>query len=105
MSRGPGKWQRLILEAVEEHGAVWVNSLIPANATRSEHVALLRASMQLTRRGMIDSYRWAAGGINRRRAHTSAHRVGYNPERKEIVYVLNKSQIDTSSTLNHEAES
>jgi hypothetical protein len=56
MSRGPGRWQRAILNAVEEHGAVLVRQLVQAETgsrtpPRAAEVAALRAA-----RTLPDSY-------------------------------------------------
>ena len=52
MSRGPGRWQRLILDAVEGHGAVLVRQLVRAETGtsrpgRAAEVAALRAARRL----------------------------------------------------------
>lgn len=56
MSRGPGRWQRAILAAVEEHGAVLVRQLVRAETgtrtpPRAAEVAALRAARQLCHNG------------------------------------------------------
>jgi len=44
MSRGPGKWQRLILEALDKEGWCIVYDLLPEDSRRSERTALNRAA-------------------------------------------------------------
>lgn len=53
MSRGAGKWQRRVLEALEERPALFVVHLLPERFTRSEYVALLRAVNTLERAGRV----------------------------------------------------
>ena len=57
MSRRPGRWQRLILAAIEEHGPIFLRDLLPRPALRSEYVALYRASTQLYKQGRIGIFR------------------------------------------------
>jgi hypothetical protein len=97
MSRGPGKWQREILSAVTKHGAVWIKSLLPVTGCRSDHVALLRAANRLNESGQIDLTHWVCGATTR--CFVSAHRPGYVPARRSIVYVLNEFDSGTDSTL------
>lgn len=54
MSRGPGKWQRLILEALDKEGWCIVYDLLPEDSRRSERTALNRAAHLLEKRGLID---------------------------------------------------
>lgn len=54
MSRGPGRWQRLLLEALEDHTLVPVSYVVYNNAdspTRSDHVAARRAARRLVKEG------------------------------------------------------
>ena len=62
MSRGPGKWQRVILEALEIEPAWYLRTLLPLDASRSDYVALLRAANALWRSGRIwkhDQHLWS----------------------------------------------
>ena len=43
MSRGPGVWQRAILERLESAPSAAVADLLPAQFTRAQYSALLRA--------------------------------------------------------------
>lgn len=54
MSRGPGRWQRYILDAVEKHGAVWLHDLLPPLTPRARYVALNRAALLLFDAGRVD---------------------------------------------------
>jgi hypothetical protein len=68
MSRGPGRWQRAILDALEQHGAVWMRDLLPPEAPcayqweqlaaqrarRAQYSALHRAACRLCDAGRIE---------------------------------------------------
>jgi hypothetical protein len=68
MSRGPGRWQRAILAALEQHGAVWMRDLLPPEASceyqweqlaaqracRAQYSALHRAACRLCDAGRIE---------------------------------------------------
>ena len=58
MSRGAGKWQRRILEALEQRPAWFVVSLLPEQFTRAEYVALLRAVGVLEQAGRVEVDRY-----------------------------------------------
>jgi len=58
MSRGPGRWQRLILAALEVHPAVYLNTLLPAGFTRAEYTAIIRAAYSLVDAGRIELDRY-----------------------------------------------
>ncbi len=57
MSKGPGRWQRVLLDALEESpfigvgGTVWAHLDRPA--TRSEEVAARRAAKRLAETGQV----------------------------------------------------
>lgn len=55
MSRGPGKWQRLILQRVEADGWCVVYDLLPDNRTRAQESAINRAAHLLADRGLVDT--------------------------------------------------
>lgn len=69
MSRGPGKWQRTIIAALESAQWIYVEDLLPPHPTRAEYVALLRAARGLTqyalwwggRKGRSGHYRLKIG--------------------------------------------
>lgn len=63
MSRGPGKWQRLVLAALDQQPAWYAADLLPADHTRAEYVALLRAVGALEACGhiVVDRYQCRAG--------------------------------------------
>lgn len=54
MSRGPGKWQRMILEALEDRDFVIVCDLLPKDAKRAEQSALNRATHKLADAGKVE---------------------------------------------------
>lgn len=47
MSRGPGKWQRLILEEVSKNKWFYLIDLLPDKFTMSQYKALYRAASRL----------------------------------------------------------
>jgi hypothetical protein len=54
MSRGLGKWQRLILTTITaERPAVWLRDLLPRPCSASNYQALYRAAHVLARAGKI----------------------------------------------------
>ena len=54
MSKGPGKWQRLIMAALERDAEVWLVDLVPSTGNRrSQLSALHRAASQLELSGKI----------------------------------------------------
>ena len=61
MSRGPGKWQRRILAALEKRPAVHMRDLLPPTSSRSHHQALNRAALRLSANGKISIGR---GGLS-----------------------------------------
>lgn len=63
MSRGPGKWQRTALEALERVQAIYVQELLPAEHSRSDYVAMLRAIRSLERAGRISVTRYQHWGL------------------------------------------
>lgn len=53
MSKGLGKWQRLILLELEAREAFYVRGLVPHSAPRSDVSAVNRAAYKLARAGKI----------------------------------------------------
>ena len=62
MSRGPGKWQRLILSALNEFPAFNLRDLLPEQATAAQISALCRACRQLEVAGQINVIKWRSPG-------------------------------------------
>jgi hypothetical protein len=54
MSRGFGRWERMILAAVEAGWPPYLIDLLPVAHTRAQAVALERAAKNLARQGKID---------------------------------------------------
>lgn len=54
MSRGPGKWQRLILERLKVDDWVFLVDILPDNFTGSDKSALYRAALNLWKTGIVD---------------------------------------------------
>jgi hypothetical protein len=53
MSRGPGKWQRAILDEIQRREVFYVRELLPSPQTRSDQLAVLRAAHRLAQAGKI----------------------------------------------------
>jgi hypothetical protein len=53
MSRGPGRWQRAILDELQRREVFYVREVLPATHTRSDQLALIRAAHRLVSRGLI----------------------------------------------------
>jgi hypothetical protein len=53
MSRGPGRWQRAILDELQRREVFYVREVLPATHTRSDRLALIRAAHQLARQGRL----------------------------------------------------
>lgn len=58
MSRGPGKWQRVILAELASRESFWLRTLLPGNYTKAEYNALHRAALKLGAIGPIKVHRW-----------------------------------------------
>jgi hypothetical protein len=58
MSRGPGRWQREILAALDQHQAFYPRDLLGITSTRAEQAALQRAVCSLHDAGRIAIARW-----------------------------------------------
>ena len=61
MSRGPGKWQRVILDRVSSGGWHYLSDLLPKRHTRAQYKALHRAMTTLENKGKIAVYRYLCG--------------------------------------------
>lgn len=65
MSKGPGKWQRRLLLALEEQPAVFLADLLKRPYPRAHYVALHRAASVLADSGQVDIHtNCLAGGVN-----------------------------------------
>ena len=58
MSRGPGRWQRLILEGLHQYERFFLAEIVPPAAMRDErsrsaHRAAMRAAHRLAQQGVI----------------------------------------------------
>jgi hypothetical protein len=62
MSRGFGKWQRLILEELARRDRFYLLELLPVGYRKAQHNALARAAHVLARRDTIDLWRYDTGG-------------------------------------------
>ena len=89
MSKGHGKWERAILEALTKVPAFYLTDLLPTPHTRSQTVALNRAARNLAAAGKIEVRHWLcsftkAGDI----AHgfLTVYRPGYPaPSREQVT--------------------
>jgi hypothetical protein len=61
MSRGPGTWQRVILDRVSSGGWHYLRDLLPERYTKTQYKALHRAMTALERKGDIAVYRYQSG--------------------------------------------
>ena len=61
MSRGPGRWQRLIVSEVEKGEWVYLVDLLPAGYTVSQYNALQRAARTLADAGKIGWFHYVYG--------------------------------------------
>jgi hypothetical protein len=58
VSKGPGKWERAILEALDSAPAFYLSDLLPMPHTRAQIVALNRAARNLADAGKIATCHW-----------------------------------------------
>ena len=61
MSRGPGRWQRLILQRVEQGDWLYLVELLPEGYTNSQYQAIYRAACTLHDAGRISWLRYRFG--------------------------------------------
>lgn len=62
MSRGLGKWERMILEEVQKSGFAWVGAVADSVApTLAAKQAAVRAAQSLERKGLIASATYLRG--------------------------------------------
>lgn len=83
MSKGPGKWQRLILRALAEHGAFYARRLLPEQPTAAQRAALSRAMRCLEReqRIEVDRYQCWSGADGRCVIRSPGRHVGRDAAR------------------------
>ncbi len=82
MSKGPGKWQRTVLAAVDQHKAVYALDLLPTDHSRSDYVALLRAVNRLGNMNKIEIIEYLCG-----RPRLVVKQCGYVVSREIILRV------------------
>jgi hypothetical protein len=58
MSKGPGKWQRAILERLDQVDYFYLMELLPIDYYRTDYKALHRAAYQLAKTGKINIQRF-----------------------------------------------
>jgi len=83
MSKGLGKWQRLILATLADQEAFYVRTLLRPTYTKAQYNALLRAAIQLNAAGKIETARFMCGIMK-----TVVHRVGSTISREKGGEVL-----------------
>lgn len=81
MSRGTGRWQRIIVATLAECGPFHLRSLLAPHASRAQLGALARAARELESAGRISVTRYMCGGAGEGR--TVVHGPGTNPERND----------------------
>ena len=89
MSKGHGKWERAILQALKEAPAYYLTDLLPTPHTRSQVVALNRAANNLLTAGKIEISIWmtAYSGVGEHpHGFKTVFRPGSpNPTRQQIT--------------------
>ena len=75
MSKGPGKWQRMILAELAGREAFHLRALLGRECTKAEYNALLRAAMKLEAAGEIYITRFS-WGARPGTGKTIIHRIG-----------------------------
>jgi hypothetical protein len=69
LSRGHGRWQRAILDALDKHPAFHLPDLLPRRYSRAQYVALHRAAYTLHEQGKAEichgqaASPWAASDV------------------------------------------
>jgi hypothetical protein len=85
MSRGFGKWERAILQTLDQVAASYLTDLLPSRHTRSQVVALNRAARNLEDASKIEIVRWMTRA-GTQHGFLTVYRVGYpTPERRHIT--------------------
>ncbi len=85
MSRGPGKWQKVLIDALEEKGAVPVtwhfNDLYERSLEPAEYSAIHRAADQLVKNGAAEWHQvWSRNHNGRRSLTKWIFRKGTTPK-------------------------
>ena len=65
MSKGPGKWQKMILERLEQEDYFYLITLLPIEYDRNDYKALFRAAHKLYDDGKIGIRDWHGCGRQR----------------------------------------
>jgi hypothetical protein len=102
MSKGPGKWERAILRALEQVPAFYLTDLLPDPHTRSQIVALNRAARNLCDAGKIESLTWLVRVCDEpSHGFVTVYRVGHpQPERRHITR-LKRCMDDAARLMQH----
>jgi hypothetical protein len=104
MSKGHGKWERAILEALEEVTAFYLTDLLPISHTRANVVALNRAARNLTSMGKINVSSWkvrCTSPDEEPHGYLTVFRSGYpNPRRHQITR-LKRCMSSTAEAVQH----
>jgi hypothetical protein len=89
VSRGPGRWEREILAALDHVAAFYLTDLLPNPHTRSDVVALNRAANNLYAKNKVEMVRWLAcftGKEERPLGFLTIYQLGYpEPTRAQIT--------------------
>jgi len=88
MSKGPGKWQRMILEELERRRAFYVADLLPDGYSRSDYSALIRAAYKLLDAGRVELTRYMCWGSAGRKLAVSFPGVAF--DRDELRLKVDK---------------
>jgi hypothetical protein len=87
LSKGPGRWQRIILAELSERDCFYLLELLPANYRKAEYNALNRAAWQLAEQRKIDLYRYMCGMrkvLCVRHGGRAAKRPEFNRNRRKV---------------------
>jgi hypothetical protein len=95
MSKGYGKWERAILEALKCVPAFYLADLLPDPHTRSQTVALNRAARNLFDAGKIETTHEVCGS-----PRLSVHRPGDRAPSRDQIERLNAASVPKRNPCN-----
>jgi hypothetical protein len=103
MSRGHGKWERAILEALEQAAAFYLTDLLPMPHARSQCAALNRAARNLLDAGKIETVRWMCR-TSQHAGFITVYRSGYPAPSREQVTRLKRFIGNSELPMQHLAD-
>jgi hypothetical protein len=84
MSRGPGVWQRAILDALTQWECCYLRAVLPEGHTRTQRLAVVRAAHHLAAQGRLQMHTWYTHPYPYRRTDTG-HVVIHRPDVRPTV--------------------